>query len=108
MPGTLLEGEEKKYLNTCLKQRRNFTSFVASVDADIGVESEVTLKGISSRLATKWKKPYSRTCGCMNSRVEVTLVRAAQHCIKGTRVTAYKIRVKCPQLEEGAGLHLFR
>ena len=43
---------KKKYLHTCFNERRHFTTFVASVDGLIVVEAEVTLKHITSRLAT--------------------------------------------------------
>ena len=54
--------KKKKYLPACIKERRNFTPFVASVDGLIRVEVEATLKCLSSRLAKKWKEPYSHTC----------------------------------------------
>ena len=45
----------------------------------------MTLKRISIRLAQKWKEPYSRICGCVNSWVEITLVRSIHSCIRGGR-----------------------
>ena len=71
------------------------------------VEAEATLKRIASRLAIKWKDPYSRTCGYMKSRVVNTLVRETHRCIQGGRVPASQISVTCPQWEDSAGLHLF-
>ena len=62
--------KNKKYLHTCLNRCRHFSNFFASVDGLLVVEAEVTLKCISSRLATKWKESYSHTCGYMNSRVK--------------------------------------
>ena len=46
-------GNKKMYLEACLQQRRNFSSFVASVDRLMGVEATATLKKIASCLATK-------------------------------------------------------
>ena len=66
--------KKKKYLNACLKNCRNFTNFVASVDGLLRVEAEATLKLITSRLVTKWKETYSRTCRYVKSRVEINLV----------------------------------
>ena len=51
------------YLEACLQQRRHFSPFFASVDGLLGVDATATLKSISSRLASKWKQPYSNTCG---------------------------------------------
>ena len=69
------------YLEACLQQHWHFSPFVASVDGLLGVEATATLKRIASRLATKWKQPYSKTCGYIKSRVAITLVRATHHCI---------------------------
>ena len=74
------EKEKKKmYLEACLQQRQQFSPFVASVDKLMGVEAMATLKNIASRLATKWKQSYSKTCGYVKSRIAITLVRAT-HC----------------------------
>ena len=66
------------YLEACLKQRQHFSPFVVSVDGLLGVEATATLKRIASRLATKWKQHYSKTCGYVKSRVAIPLVRATQ------------------------------
>ena len=54
--------------------------FVASVDGLLGVEATATLKRLASRMATKWKQPYSKTCGYIKSRISITLVRATNRC----------------------------
>ena len=56
-------GRENKqnYLDACLNKQRHFTHFVTSVDGLLGVEAEVTLTRIDSRLAHKCQEPYSRT-----------------------------------------------
>ena len=99
--------KKKMYLEACLQQRRHFSSFVASVDGLLGVEAKATLKRIAISLATKWKQPYSKTCGYAKSRVAITLVRATHICIRGSRVPAHRISVQGPQWEDGAGLNLF-
>ena len=96
------------YLEACLQQRRHFSPFVASVDRLLGVEATAALKRIASRLDTKWKQPYSKMCGYVKSRVAITLVRATQRCLRGSRVPAHRISVQQPQWEDGAGLNLFR
>ena len=101
------KGKKKMYLEACLQQRRHFSSFVASVDGLLGVKATATLKKIASLLATKWRQPYSKTCGYVNSRVAITLVRAAHRCLQGSRVPAHRISVQQPQWEDGLGINLF-
>ena len=65
-------GKKKMHLEACLQQRRHLSPFVASVDGLLGVDETDTLKRIASRLATKWRYPYSKTCGYVKSRVATT------------------------------------
>ena len=102
------KGKKKMYLEACLQQRRHFYPFVSLVDGLLGVEATATLTRISSRLATKWKQSYSKTCGYVKSRIAITLVRATHRCIRGSRVPAHRISVQQPQWEDGAGINLFR
>ena len=87
------KGKKKMYLEACLQQRRHFSPFVASVDGFLGVEATATLKRIASRLASKWKQPYSKTCGYITSRIAITLAWTTHRCIRGTRVPAHNISV---------------
>ena len=96
------------YLEACLQQRRHFSPFVASVDGLLGEEETATPKRLASRLATKWKQYYSKTCGYVKSRIAITLVRATHLCMRGSRVPAHRISVQRLQWEDGAGLNLFR
>ena len=100
--------KKKKYLNSCLKKSRYFLPFVASVDGLLGVEAEATRKRISSRLVTKWKEPYSSTCGYVKNRVVINIFRAIHRCIRVGKVPASKISTKLPQWEESAGMHIYR
>ena len=72
-------------------------SFVASVDVILGVEAMTTLKRLASNLSTKWKQPYSETCGYVKSRIAINLVRATHRCIRGSRVPENRISVQQPQ-----------
>ena len=94
MPPRGGKGEENMYLEACLQQRRHFSPFVASAEGLLGVEAKATLKRIASRLATKWKQPYSKMCGYVKSRVAITLVRTTHCCIRGSRVPAHRISVQ--------------
>ena len=96
------------YLEAYLQQRRHFSPYLASVDGLLGVEATVTLKMLASRMATKWKQSYSKTCGYIKSRITITLVHATHRCIRGSLVLAHRISVKRPQWEDGAKLNFFR
>ena len=76
------KGKKKIYLEACLQQRRHISPCVASVDGLLGVEATASLKRIASRLATKWRKPYSKTCGYVRSRVTINLVHATHRCLR--------------------------
>ena len=58
-PEKCLEAAEKvkknKYLDACLKQRRQFIPFVVPMDGLLRVKAEAKLKCIYSCLTTKWK-----------------------------------------------------
>ena len=96
------------YLEACLQKLRHFSPFGALVDGLLGVEATTTFKRLASRLATKWKQPYKKTCGYVKITNTITLVRATHRCIQGSRVPAHRISVKRPQWEDYAGLNLFR
>ena len=100
-------GKKKMYLEAFLQLRRHFSPFVASVDGLLGVEATATLKRIASHLSTKWRQPYSKTCGYVKSRVSITLVRATHRCLCGSWVHSHWISMQRPQWEDGAGLNLF-
>lgn len=91
----------------CLNQLRHLSPFVISVDGLLSVEAAETLKFLSSRLTTKWKQQYSRTCGCVNSRVSITMAGETQRFIPVSWVIAYNISVQRPQWEDSAGLPLY-
>jgi len=98
--------KKKKYLQSCLAQRRSFTPFVVSTDGLIGIEGRSLLKQISRKLAAKWEQPYSVVCGFVNARINFAILRAANLCIRGSRVPASKMSRRV-QWQDGAGLGLF-
>ena len=101
-------GKKRMHLEAFLQQRRHFYLFVALVDGLLGMEATATLKRIASRLATKWRQPYSRMCGYFKSRITITLVRATHRCKRGSMVPVHRIIVQRPQWEYGAGPNLLR
>ncbi len=70
-PAKVLETGEKekkkKYPESCLEQRRHFTPFVVSVDGLLGREASTFAKRLAAKLAQKWKRSYSQTCGYVNA-----------------------------------------
>jgi tRNA 2-selenouridine synthase SelU len=50
--------KKKKYLQSCLEQRKHFTPFVVFTDGFIGREAGELLKRFSLRLADKWERSY--------------------------------------------------
>ena len=78
------------------------------MDGLLGFKADATLERIASRLAQKWRKPYSRNYGYMKGKVAITLAQATHRCIRGGTVPASRISVIRPQWEEDAGLHLFQ
>ena len=88
--------KKRMYVEEFIEKRSHFSPFVASVDGFLGVDETATLNRIVSRLATKWRQPYSRTCGYVKSRISITLVRATNWCIRGSRVPTHRISVQLP------------
>ena len=86
-------GKKWMYLEACLQQRRNFSPFFTSADGLLEVEATATLQRLSSLLATKWKQPYSKTCGYVKIRIAVILVRATNRCVQESRVPTHRISV---------------
>jgi hypothetical protein len=99
--------KKKKYLQSCLDQRKHFTPFVVSTDGLIGREAGELLKRLSLRLADKWERPYSVVRGFVSARMSIAIVRATHLCLRGSRVPLSQISRR-PQWEDRAGLGLFK
>ena len=114
-PADVIENQEKqkkrKYVNSCLKQRRTFTPFVLSVDGLLGKEAKSFLKAISTHLSSKWDQPYSVVRGYVNAKLSIAALRASHQCIRGSRTPSTRIcrdRWYEKPWDDGAGLHLFK
>ena len=109
-PSKVLESQEKekkrKYLGSCLENRRHFTPFVISVDGLLGREAQTFAKRLAVKLAGKWQKPYSQVCGYVKARLSIAAVRATHLCLRGSRVPAHNISARFSQWEDGAGLSM--
>ena len=85
--------KKKMYLEACLQQFQHSLPFFSSVNELLGVEEMYTLKRIASRLASKWRKPYSRMCRYVNSRISITFEWDTHCWIRGSGVPAHNINV---------------
>ena len=47
-----------KYLQNCLKMRKDFTPMVYSVDGNVGREARNAEKRLATHLAGKWNREY--------------------------------------------------
>ena len=98
--------KKKKYLEPCLEQRRHFTPFVVSCEGLLGREADVFLSRLGKKLATRWARPHCRTTSFLRTRFAISLVRAKNRCIRGSRIPASAISRRI-DWDDGAGLGLF-
>ena len=100
--------KKKKYLESCMEQRRHFSPFVCSTDGMLGLEAQQLLKRIAGKLAIRWQATYSQVCGYVNARMSIAIIRATHLCLRGSRVPTKHISTRWSQWDDGAGLGLFR
>jgi hypothetical protein len=83
--------KKKKYLQSCLEQRKHFTPFAVSTDGLIGREAGELLKRLSLRLADKWERPYFVVRGFVSARMSIAIVCATHLvCLRGSRVPSHR------------------
>ena len=108
---SVLEGAEnqkkKKYHNMCMANRKSFIPFVCSSDGVIGDEGQRILKIISKRLARKWKRSFSETCGFFRARMGIAINRTIHHCLRSSRVPMRRISSPWVHWEDGLGLYVY-
>ena len=63
------------------------------------------LKRLSKKLADKWRRPYSQTVSFVKTRFAISLVRAKNQCIRGSRIPTGRISHRV-DWEDVAGLAL--
>jgi hypothetical protein len=84
----LLQHEKEKidkYLQTCLKMRKDFTPMVYSVDGIAGREARNAKRRLATHLASKWKHGYSQMVYYVRVRMVIALVCANNLLIHGSR-----------------------
>ena len=77
--------KKKKCLDSCLEQRRHFTPFVVSCEGLMGKEADAFVSRLAKKLSLKWSRPHSRTVSFVRTRFAISLVRAKNRCIRGSR-----------------------
>ena len=102
------KAKKKKYLEACLEQRRHFTPYVCDTNGLLGAEAEAVNKRLAGKLASKWRTPYSVTCGFVRARISVAILRATHLCLRGSRVPFRHASSKWSAWEDGEGLGLYR
>ena len=103
------EGSKKKnYLEACLEQRRHFSPYVVDTYRLLGEEAKSINKRLGSKLAEKWKSPYSTVMEFVNARVSVAILRATHLYLRGSRVPYRHISTKRSEWDDGAGLSMLR
>ena len=65
--------------------RKDFTPLVYSINGIAGREAKSTEKHLTTVLATKWKKPYSKMDYCVFMRMALVVIRAKSLLICGSR-----------------------
>ena len=88
---TVEKDKNQKYLDAFLQCWHRVSLFVVLVDSLLGVNFKATMKRLSSRLAVRWKKTYSSTCGYFKSRIDVALVCENHLYIQGFRFLSIRI-----------------
>ena len=111
VPKVLLKHERAKksqYLLPCLEQRRHFSPFVCSVDGVLGREATAVLRRLGRAIAPKWDMPFSKVMAYIKTQISLAILRAAHHCIRGSRIPAKAMSIGTGPFEDGAGLLLNR
>jgi len=98
--------KKKTYLENCLAQRLHFTPFLVSYEGLLGKEADVFLKRLAMKVAEKWHRPYSQTVSFVKTRFAISLVRAKNRCLRGSRIPTGRISYRV-DWEDGAGLGLY-
>jgi len=79
------EEKKKKYVESCEKRHTTFTPLVMSVDGIFATQMKVFVKVLAERLGEKNGMDYGRMLNYTRTRIQMSIIRAAGMCIRGTR-----------------------
>ena len=82
----IASAEEEKYSKAVEARRGYFSPFVVSVDGVVGCEANCVLKRVAEVLSAKWSKPYSLVMNWVRASLSLSIYRATNLCLRGSRV----------------------
>jgi hypothetical protein len=63
----------------------DFTPLIMSSSGGMGVETQMAMKHLCTKIAEKTKQPYSKVIGVMRCKLAFQLMCSALVCLRGTR-----------------------
>ncbi len=93
--------KKHKYHAAATARRAAFTPLIVTDDGAMEGETEIFMKRIGERLAAKWDKSISSVMGWIRSRLSMSILRASNVCLRGSRT-----KWRCAAIEEGASISL--
>lgn len=99
--------KREKYEDDCHDIRRTFSPFVVSVDGFQGISAISIQRQIAILLAKKWRRPFPAVQEYVKARISISIVRASNRCIRGSRIPAKLISSNRQSWEDGLGLSFF-
>ena len=91
----------RKYKDTCLERRRDFTPLCFTADGMPGREALNAMRQLGTHLAEKWELQRSQMVFYVRVRMSLALVRANSLLLRGSRDRHHRIR---PLIENGPGM----
>ena len=92
----VLEGaacrKKDKYEEACLKQRRDFTPMIYSVDGMADKHARAAEKRIAGILVAKWTQQYSQMTSFIRTRMCLAIVRSNTLLLRGDRAMSWRRR----------------
>ena len=93
--------KKSKYLEACLERRRSFIPLVYSVDGMVCKEVRAFEKRVTSLIATKLDRQYSKMVGFVQGRLSLAVIRSTTMLLHGARSSG---RFHMPKIEDSAGM----
>lgn len=107
-PESIIKSAENEKKNKCLALFRAKTPLYpvhCIMRIMMGKEANTFIRRLAQCLSKKWHRPYSRNVGFIRSRFAISLVRAKNRCLRGSRVMSNSISRRI-DWDDGADLGL--
>ena len=82
--------KKRKYKHLCEQQRRTFVPFIMSACGILGNEANNFLRRLALLWSEKFDEPQCRSRQFINTRLDISLIRSCNLCIRGSRVPRVK------------------